>query len=640
MDNVLSSAINNIFWNELLPTGCLIATVYPSFNIVNANDELVHMLGYDSSDELNQAANGSMLSFIHPDDMDRIMVEASPRGGNFDVYEIDYRMLCKDGSFRWIKQKSKHFLDTDGNELIAATYMDITENVETSRVFREFVDNLPGGVFHYVDDDEMHMDYISPHFYGVLGYTKEEFENKFHNRFCEMVYHEDRKRVAAEINEQMQASDYNACEYRIEKKDGSLIWVSDVGHRVKEQDGRECLYVVVIDITESRLLQHSLEEARLANQAKSEFLSRMSHDIRTPMNAIIGLTSLALDEPSLTPPIDSYLNKISFSSEFLLGLVNDILDVSRIEDGSLTLTPQYYDFREFQQMIRTMILPPCQKKDITFNFDPGATALPVYVDKLRFNQIFINLLTNAVKFTPEGGEVSLIIHGNKVEDGVLSCNFLIKDNGIGMNEKFMKEMFEPFSQENTTVTTEFEGSGLGLPIVKSLVGLMGGSLKIESELGKGTSVTFYLKMPIGTTFHDSEQPSGRKDADALQGKTVLLVEDHPLNREIAQNLLEKHGMIVLSARNGQEAVNTFETSPVASIDLILMDIRMPVMDGLKATSAIRSLQRPDAGSTPIIAMTANAFDENRKQSLSAGMNAHISKPIIPEVLFSAILKYV
>lgn len=639
MEKLFASNIASIFWDELMPTGCLVASLYPTFAIIQANHELVSMLGYSDIEDMNAAAQGSMLSFVHPLDLERVLKVAPSRTDKFDTFRISYRMLCKNGSYRWVEQKSKHFIDQDGAELIAATYMDVTENRSYMQAFKEYVDALPGGVFRYRADKETQIDYVSSHFYDVLGYTKAEFEAKFHNKFSELIYYKDRERVLKEIDDQIQGSDYDTCEYRIEKKDGSLMWVRDDGHIVMGDDGQLYFYVVVLDITASLLLQTALDEAKKANSAKSDFLSRMSHDIRTPMNAIIGLTSLALDEPRLSPAIEGYLSKIAYSSQILLGLINDILDVSKIENGNLTLTPTRYEFKEFCQVIQTMIEPLCRQKNINFIFDSGSTGLAILADRVRFNQVFINLLSNAVKYTPCGGTVELIVTNNTIQDDILSCDFIIRDNGIGMTREFMQRMFEPFSQENRSVTTEFTGTGLGLTIVKSLVELMNGTLHVESILGHGTTVLLHLSLPIDTSAPAQTQTDASNDDAIFLSKTVLLVEDHPLNAEIGKKLLEKRKMIVLTARNGQEGLDVFASAKPGSIDAILMDIRMPLMDGLTATKFIRALARPDARTVPIIAMTANAFDEDRQNSLAAGMTDHLSKPILPNILYETLAKY-
>ena len=633
--------VNSAFWNDLFPAGCIVASLYPVFSIISANDEMVRMMEYKDADEMNKAASGSMLNFIHPDDMERVLAEGSHRSGCFDIYEIDYRIMCKSGRYCWVRQRSRHIIDDDGRELIVATYMDITEKREAANLFDGLTDNLPGGVFLYLDNETGEFKYVNSNFYRLLGYTPDEFRVKFHNSFNELIYEEDRERVLKEIRKQLKVSDYDKCKYRIEKKDGSLMWVSDAGHLAIDADGNPCFYVVVIDITDNQLLSNALEEARLANSAKNQFLSRMSHDVRTPMNAIIGLTSLAMDEPDVSPAVQDDLEKIANSSQYLLGLINDILDVSRIESGKMELHPVRYSFAEFKQTVFTIVETLTKMKEIEFVFETGQTELAIMVDKLRFNQIFINLISNAIKFTPQGGKVEFLVKNNRVENGILRCDFVVRDNGIGMSEEFMKVMYEPFTQADTTSNIN-NSSGLGLTIVRSLVDLMGGNIRFESAPGKGTTVLFNLSMPVAPDQEPvkTDKPCIRSDCP-LKGKMVMVAEDNPLNMEIIRRLLEKREITVIQeAVNGQEAVDAFRVSPEGSISAILMDIRMPVMNGLEAASAIRKMARKDATEVPIIALTANAYDEDRQKSLNAGMNEHLTKPLDPALLYSVLEKFI
>ncbi len=380
----------------------------------------------------------------------------------------------------------------------------------------------------------------------------------------------------------------------------------------------------------------ALHQAEQANSAKSDFLSRMSHDIRTPMNAIIGLTSLALEETDITPQMKEYLDKISGSSQYLLGLINDILDVSRIESGKMELHPSRYAFKEFKQTLMTVIETLTRQKGIDFVFEPGSTAFTLWVDKLRFNQIFINLLSNAFKFTPAGGKVELLVLNNQVENQVLTCDFVIRDNGIGMTPEFMNSIFEPFAQANVNTSN---GSGLGLTIVRSLVDMMHGTLHYESTLGKGTSVYFSLPLQIAPPEPESAEGTSENAEFSLQGRSILAAEDNPLNMEILTRILEKKGITVIQAINGQLAIDAFRASRPFSIDAVLMDVRMPIKNGLEAAAGIRAMDRKDAKSVPIIALTANAYGEDMNKSKEAGMNEHLAKPVQPQLLFATLQKY-
>ena len=384
-------------------------------------------------------------------------------------------------------------------------------------------------------------------------------------------------------------------------------------------------------------LETAIEAAESAAKAKSEFLSRMSHNIRTPMNAIIGLTHLAQKEDNIET-VRSYLAKISASSKFLLGLINDILDMSKIENGNLTLNPEPLSKKEFVISINTVIRPLMNQRNIHFicQMDEGPEC--ILVDKLRFNQIFFNLLSNAGKFTPEGGEVSFVLESLPSVDDKAGMRFYVRDNGVGMSDEFIEHIYDPFSQEHSKLSNNSKGTGLGLPIVKSLVEAMGGTISVKSKLGEGTEFAVELYLPI--TEAPVDDSAQYKPDSSLLDKQILLVEDNEINTFVAKIILEQAGCIVTTAENGRIAVETFEKSQPGTYSAILMDIRMPEMDGLEATRMIRKLDRADAITVPIIAMTADAFAEEQKRTIDAGMNYHISKPINPQELYSVLAEFV
>ena len=388
--------------------------------------------------------------------------------------------------------------------------------------------------------------------------------------------------------------------------------------------------------TNSRL-SAALQEADTANNAKTDFLSRMSHDIRTPMNAIIGLTELAKDE-EMSKTAKEYLEKIGSSSNFLLGLINDILDMSKIESGELTLNPAPYHREQFVQAVNTIMKPLMDAKNITFVVEVSEAYECIMVDKLRHNQIFFNLLSNASKFTPPGGRVEFMITPLSPKNGMVGHDYYIRDTGIGMSEEFLTRLFEPFSQEQTEGNDTVMGTGLGLPIVKSLVEAMDGTITVKSELGKGTEFHITLYYPLAQD--NTERKQQTICYDNLKGAAILLAEDHPLNAEIAVKLLEKQGCIVTWTKNGKECLDCFNSSEMHHFSLVLMDMRMPVMNGLEATEEIRKLSREDAQTVPIIAMTANAYTEDVEKCLNAGMNGHIAKPVEPARLYDILAKWI
>ncbi len=368
------------------------------------------------------------------------------------------------------------------------------------------------------------------------------------------------------------------------------------------------------------------DKAEKASAIKTTFLSTVSHDIRTPMNAIVNLTRLARTEDDIET-VRGYLDKVLISSDFLLGLINDILDMSRIEAGMLTLNKERLLRTEFLKSVETVINPLMEAKHINYHQELNPGEYTILVDKLRLNQIFFNLLSNAVKFTPEGGDVWFEVTNGELSDDVLEIQFVVRDNGIGMSEEFLKHLFEPFTREVNESTKKTPGTGLGLSIVKSLVDAMDGTISVTSELGKGTEFVVTLKAQIVEKC-DGNVPivENNKKSD-LSGLRVLLVEDNELNTYVAMLILSNMGCLVKSVDDGEKAVDVFKDSPINYYDAILMDVRMPIMDGLSATRTIRSLERADSKTIPIVAMTADILDENEKEAFDAGMNFHLSKPV-------------
>ena len=382
--------------------------------------------------------------------------------------------------------------------------------------------------------------------------------------------------------------------------------------------------------------QTATKQALDASKVKSDFLSNMSHDIRTPMNAIINLEQLALEEED-PKVVHEYLEKMSISSKFLLGLINDILDMSRIESGELVLNKERLTRSEFLNTVGTVIRPLMEARHINFHEELKPGEYTILVDKLRFNQIFFNLLSNAAKFTPEGGDVWFTVTNMEAENDRLHIRFVVRDNGIGMSEEFLDHLFEPFAREHSSLSNEQRGSGLGLPIVKNLVDAMGGTIQVKSELGKGSEFIVDVTVDIAEKKDSPVLPSERKvETPDLTGMNILMAEDNELNTYVATIILEQAGCKVNAVVNGEEALNAFKDNEPGTFDAILMDVRMPIMDGIQATLAIRELPRPDAKEIPIIAMTADAFDDERKRTLDSGMNYHLSKPVDAQKMYQVL----
>jgi signal transduction histidine kinase/CheY-like chemotaxis protein len=386
------------------------------------------------------------------------------------------------------------------------------------------------------------------------------------------------------------------------------------------------------------LLAKAADEANSANAAKSEFLAHMSHDIRTPINGIMGMTNIALKNKDNNDKVVDCLYKISSSADHLLTLVNDVLDMSKIESGKVVMVHEPLDVRTMIDNCASIIGGQIMTRELTFEKEFTGIKHPyVLGDELHIRQILINILSNAVKFTPDGGTITFRASEVSCTGDKATFNFEVEDNGIGMSEEFQDKIFDAFAQEdNKGSRTNYMGTGLGMTITKQFVDLMGGTISIKSKLSEGSCFTVTLELDINPEKKDEVVEVVTKD---IGGMKLLLVEDNLLNMEIAQEILEDEGAIITTAENGEIALETFTGSEPSTFDAILMDIMMPVMNGLDATKAIRASSHPEAKTIPIIAMTANAYAEDVKASFEAGMNAHIAKPINVPLLISTLNKY-
>lgn len=385
-------------------------------------------------------------------------------------------------------------------------------------------------------------------------------------------------------------------------------------------------------------LTAALEQAKSASRAKSEFLSYMSHDIRTPINGIMGMTEIALRNIGNKERVLDCLCKIQNSSRHLLNLINDVLNMSRIESGKTEVGHAPFDLRICLANCASIIDGQLVDRELLLIREFEEMEHPLVIgDELHLRQVLINILGNAVKFTPDGGKIFLRAKEICHENDKIKVHFEIEDTGIGMKPDFLPRLFEPFSQENAGSRTTYKGTGLGMAITKQFTELMGGTIQVESEPNVGTK--FVIELPMDIDLEAKEEETEHTVHIELDGMKVLLVEDNELDLEIAQELLEEQNIIVTTAENGQIAVDLFENSPAGTFDVILMDIMMPVMDGVTAAKTIRGLDRPDAKTIPILAMTANAYDEDVKKTKEAGMNAHITKPVNQNLLIKTLGNY-
>ena len=490
-----------------------------------------------------------------------------------------------------------------------------------------FAVSIPGGVKISNDDPEYSFKYVSEQFANMLGYkTPKELIEASSGSILGLAHPDDIEFGLADALNQYTYSDHYATIYRIRCKDGTYKYIEDRGQKVVKEDGTIEHWNLMLDKNDFMHKSIELESEKKANKSKSDFLSRMSHDMRTPLNGIIGLLQIAerhFDDKDLLLESNK---KMQVAANYLLSLINDVLQMSKIEDGNVPLTKDIIDFSELTKDILVIIEQRAKERGIKMQFNAkNDIRYPfVYGSPVHLRQIFLNIYGNCIKYNHIGGSIITTSDYTETDDGVVMYEWTITDTGIGMSKEYKEHIFEPFSQERQYIGSTHYGIGLGMSIVKGLIEKMGGSIEVESEEGIGS--TFIIKIPFkiaSTPYKVNKQTSEIK----IDGLNLLLVEDNELNTEIAETLLSDEGAVVTVAKSGLQAVNIFKEKPEGSFDAILMDIMMPVMDGLTATKKIRTLNHPDAKKIPIIAMTANAFKEDKEKCLTAGMNAHLAKPI-------------
>lgn len=533
----------------------------------------------------------------------------------------------------------------DGEEHYAVLgFRSIDEIVNQERFYKEALRNanqalqseldmiasaLPGGVKISNDDPQYSFKYVSEQFANMLGYdTPEELREACDGSIAGIAHPDDLETGIAEALAQYEKDDHYEITYRMRCKDGSYKYIEDHGRKICKPEGLVEHWNLILDKHEFVEKTIELESEKRANQSKSDFLARMSHDMRTPLNGIIGLLDICRSHPDDRELVDSSRIKARVAADHLLSLINDTLELSRLEEGDRPLMTDVFNLPSLLHDVEIICKLKGDENGISVIWinDIGHFEYPYLIgSSLSVKQILLNLIGNSIKYNQSKGSVFCYLKEQIISDTKLELDFTIKDTGIGMSDEFIKDIFKPFVQANTGARTKYMGTGLGMSIVKNLLDKMGGTIQIDSEEGVGTSVNVIIPFEIGQNV--GEEQTEKTVQNNLKGKRVLLAEDNELNREIAVFILEDAGMSVTEAIDGRQAVKIFMNHPEGFFDIVLMDIMMPVMDGYQATNVIRSCERADAKTIPIIAMTAKAFDDDRKQSKEAGMNAHISKPI-------------
>ncbi len=524
-----------------------------------------------------------------------------------------------------------------------------TEILYRDELFQKLSMNVDD-VFLMLDAKTYQADYVSPNVEKLLGITVEQIRKDI--SILGKLHIAEQGDPGKNYLEEIRVHEQREWDFEyVHLKTGEKRWFHNIAMG-SELNGKKKYILVMSDRTADRKMNQALSEAvraaEAANRAKSTFLSNMSHDIRTPMNAIIGFTTLAVSNIDDQKRVRDYLGKILSSGSHLLSLINDILDMSRIESGKIHLEETEVSLSDVLHDLKTIISGQINAKQLEFYIDAmEVTNEDVYCDKTRLNQVLLNLLSNAVKFTPAGGTVSVWLKQFPgTVKGIELYEIRVKDNGIGMSPEFVEKIFSPFERERTSTVSRTQGTGLGMAITKNIVDMMGGTIEVQTEQGKGTEFIVRLPFRLQSEKHHTEKIAELEGLKALVvdddfntcDRCILLVEDNELNSEITVEILNEYGYMVDTAGNGAQAVEKVKNSKPGNYDLVLMDVQMPVMNGYEATRQIRALNDPALAGITIIAMTANAFDEDKKKALECGMDGFLTKPIVIEELIGTIQK--
>ncbi len=635
--------------------------------IYSINQAALRILGYASQEEMLADGFDTVARSVVEEDRERLRQAIQSLKKEGDSVSVAYRVLHDDGKLIHVMGSVK-LVEENGIPLYQRFLLDITEQKRQENAEREEQERYHMELVHALSIDYNLVSYfdldtevgtalrINNCEYGVLDeiFARPMLSESMGRYIDTCVYEEDKEAMRQAITREnlvRELEEKGACyaNYRTFCGGGMRYFQMKVvragewnvnrgivlGLRSVDEETRQ-------EMEKKSLLEEALQQANRANQAKTTFLSNMSHDIRTPMNAIIGFTTLATSHINDREQVEAYLKKIMTSGNHMLGLINDILDMSRIESGKIHLDEKPCDLTELLNGLRSIVQVEVQTKRLDLDLElDGLEHREVYCDKLRVNQILLNLVGNAIKYTTPGGRIRVSLkEGPAGSAGSGLYRLRVEDNGIGMSEAFVSRIFEPFERERNSTISGIQGTGLGMAITKNIVDMMKGTIQVESKQGEGTAVTVCLPLRFYTGWEEGEVfPTHQGKAPRAERShtgRILLTEDNELNQEIAVAILEEAGFTVEVAENGQVAVDRLVERGPDYYRVVLMDIQMPVMNGYQAAEAIRALEDKALASIPIIAMTANAFEEDKREALRHGMNGHIAKPIDVRLLLDTL----
>ena len=601
-------------------------------------------------------------SIIYPEDQERfldgfvkekIISELDAHG----IYKLAFRLMFN-GVPTYVQLKVTRMIEKEGTHIVIGIssvdeQMKAMEAFEmahhASITFGRVATALAGDYFsiYVVDLDTDHfVEYSATKEFDTLGVEKngEDFFNLSRRNMLRLIYEDDRERFMGTFYREkvmsiLERDKIFTMKYRLVFGD-TPVWVSMKATLLEDNDGRHLIIGtnnIEAQMEREAEYQRRVREARTS--ARNDFLANMSHDIRTPMNAIVGYTNIAKSNKHKPETVADALDKIGSSSHYLLSLINDILDISKIESGKMQISCGPCDLAELFRRIEDITALQAKKKSLVINYCyDNICHYQVITDELRIEQIIINIVSNAIKYTPPGKTVDLIAEEVPSPGGKNKYRFIIRDTGIGIKEDYLPHIFESFTREERTTVNRIQGTGLGLAITAKIVEMMGGTISVKSKLGEGSEFTVELELePLDM---DSQTNADNSESIDLAGHRILLVEDNAINAEIARMILEQYGAEVQQADNGKIGLEALQEKGPGYYDAVLMDIQMPVMNGFEATKAIRALGGAYATALPIIAMSANAYDEDVRDCLAAGMNGHIAKPFNPDELMRILRRYI
>lgn len=589
------------------------------------------------------------LSHVHPEDQEQFSEYVRKLGE--ERTEIEYRFLhpekgvmmircsgkkMEDGSIAGIHQDISDIVHLEKDKVVE-TYLSETneklrnQNAAQNDYYKEILDELPCGVFAYTVKEHriFHLNKSALKIFHIDDL--EDAQSKMYSIFKKFEYPDlttNDRLIALRTHDG--SVDF---EVIINPKESYEVHALAKSKVFKNPNGERIIITIFLDVSNMVMLKKALEQAKEGSAAKSAFLFNMSHDLRTPLNAIIGFSELMKSHWEDSKISRNYLEKIDESGQYLLSLINNILEMSKIESGKEELKEKPWDIYTSCDNLLQFFEPDIRQKNQTLNYAVNIKHNMILTDSLKIREIYVNLMSNAIKYTNEGGTISFSLEEIEREEGLSDYKAIVQDTGIGISKDYLPHIFENFSRQKTSSESGIIGTGLGMPIVKKLVDLMHGTISIESEEGKGTTVV--VNLPHRYIIEKEEVDVVDDKEIDLTGKHILLVEDNDLNAEIAQTLLEDKGLKVMRAKDGLEAITIVKENAVDCFDCILMDIQMPRMNGFEACKVIRSLPN-NRSQLPIIALTANAFEEDRQDCLEAGMSEHVAKPIEIQSLLQTI----